>query len=187
MTDSFWGNIFRSRDREEEGVLAILRGLPFFEDLSRKELTAIERILHRREYKPGEVIFYQGDSGVGMYIIEKGTVAIILEPTEQVLAELHEGEFFGEMALLNESPRSATAIARTHCTLLFFSHEELFSLMDREIKCGLKIVLRLAQITGERLRRSNEQCQALQEELHTLREQLKTINQEKAETETLNE
>ena len=167
MTDSFWGNIFKGRNNEN-GITGILRKIPIFEELSKKELAAVERILHRREYKPDEVIFYQGDSGVGMYIIENGKVEIIVEPTHQVLAELSDGEFFGEMALLSEAPRSATARSKTSTSILFFSQSDLFNLIGREIKCGMKIIKRLAQILGERLRMSNDQCQALKEELNTL-------------------
>jgi CRP-like cAMP-binding protein len=167
MTDSFWGNIFKGKNEEGE-IIRILKGIPMFEELSNKELVAVERILHRREYKPGEVIFYQDDSGVGMYIIENGKVEITYEPSHQVLAELSDGEFFGEMALLSESPRSATARAKTNTSILFFSQSDLFNLIGLEIKCGMKIIKRLAQILGERLRMSNDQCQALKEKLNNL-------------------
>ena len=168
MPDSFWGSIFKSKTKDK-GITGILKEIPIFEELNRKQLAAIKRILHRREYRQDEVIFYQGEAGIGMYIIESGTVSIEYEPTHQVIAELPEGEFFGEMALLIESPRSATAKAKTPCKLLFFSHSELFDLMGREIKCGIKIISRLAEILAERLRLANEQCQALQEELKALR------------------
>ncbi len=173
--DSFWSNIFKGKGDNMEGVLGILKKIPLFKDLNRRELVAIERILHRREYKPNEVIFYQDESGVGMYIIESGTVTDTFEPTNQVLTELHDGEFFGEMALLTESPRSATARAKTHCTLLFFSQADLFGLMEREIKCGKNIVMELAHILGERLRLANDQNQSLQRELHALKERLNAL------------
>jgi len=108
MIDSFWGNIFRQQEKEEENIRKTLKRIPIFEGLSRKELRAIERILHRRQYATGEVIFHQGEPSAGMYIIVEGKVRIFLEPTQQVVAELHDGDFFGELALLNESPRSAT-------------------------------------------------------------------------------
>lgn len=167
--DGFWGNIFKVRKKDEEGTIGILKKIPIYESLTRKELTAVDRILHRREYKPNEVIFYQGDSGIGMYIIESGSVSIVFETTRQVLTELHDGEFFGEMALLNEAPRSATASAKTHCKILFFSQTDLFDLLERDSGLGMKIVLQLARIIGERLKMANDQVQALHKELHDLK------------------
>lgn len=171
--DSFWGNIFKNRKKEEESIFTILRKIPIFEELNNRELEAIERILHRRTYRPGELIFCQGDAGVGMYIIVEGTVEIIYEPSNQVLAELGDGEFFGELALLDESPRSATAKAKTACKMLGFFQSDLFGLLERDPRLGVKIVLRLAKIIGDRLKHSNEQIQQLRQQVQQLQEQIK--------------
>jgi CRP-like cAMP-binding protein len=159
--NSLWGNIFRVRQREPEKVRNILKRLPIFEDLGSRDLTAIERILHRREYREDETIFLQGDPGLGMYIIESGTVAIVCEPVKQVLAELDEGEFFGELALLDDLPRTATAVAKTPCSVLCFFQPDLFDLIDRNPRLGVKILFRLARTVGERLKKTNEQLFAL--------------------------
>ena len=66
--------------------------IPIFEGLRRKELAAVERILYRREYKAGEIVLNQGDPAAGMYIIEKGKVQVVFEPTQQVIAELYDGD-----------------------------------------------------------------------------------------------
>ena len=163
--DSIWSFIFKTKEQEEEATLTVLRRLPIFKDLSRREVSSIERILHRRTYAVGEDIFTQGVPGAGMYIILSGDVSIILEPGNKELALLKEGEFFGEMALLDESPRSATARARTQCIVLGFFQSDLFSLIDRSPKLGSKIILRLARIVGDRLKHSNEQVFTLQEKL----------------------
>jgi len=170
--DSFWGNIFRPRQKKEDPIITCLKRIPIFENLNRRELEALERIIHERVYKPGEVIFHQGDAGVGMYIIEKGVVQIIYEPTNQLLAELTDGEFFGELALLDESPRSATAMAKTECKMLGFFQSDLFGLLERDPRLGVKIVLELARIIGERLKHSNEQISRLREEVRQLKERL---------------
>ncbi len=170
--DSFWGNIFKPRQKKDDPIITCLKHIPIFENLNRRELEAIERIIHERVYKPGEVIFHQGDAGVGMYIIESGVVQIIYEPTNQLLAELSDGEFFGELALLDESPRSATAIAKTECKMLGFFQSDLFGLLQRDPRLGVKIVLELARIIGERLKHSNEQISRLREEVSRLKERL---------------
>jgi CRP-like cAMP-binding protein len=110
-------------------------------------------------YKPDEAIFHQGEPGVGMYIIVTGSVHILTGQNGPVLAELTDGEFFGELALLDESPRSATAVARTPCSILGFFQPDLFGLIERDPNLGVKIVLRLARSIGERLRRASERLQ----------------------------
>ncbi|HFE63527.1 MAG TPA: cyclic nucleotide-binding domain-containing protein, partial [Caldithrix sp.] len=85
---SLWANIFKHYNQADENTINVIRKIPIFEDLSGKDLREIERILHHRLYKKDELIFRQGDAGVGMYIIEKGEVAIRLEPAGIVVAEL---------------------------------------------------------------------------------------------------
>ena len=145
----------------EDRLADMLLKIPIFEECTRRELAAVERILHRREFLRDEVIFHQDDPGLGMYIIESGKVAIIAEPSHHVLSELEDGEFFGELALLSEAPRSATALALTPCKVLGFFQPDLFGLIERNPKLGVKIVMHLASIIGDRLRKANEQIQAV--------------------------
>lgn len=163
---SLWANIFRNQTQSEETITSILKKIPVFEDLSGKELDAIARILHQRQYRKDELIFRQGDAGVGMYIIQKGQVHIRLEPDGQILAELTDGEFFGELALLDDSPRSASAVAGTDCKMLGFFQPDLFGLIERNPRLGVKIVLRLAKIIGERLKAANRENQDLKRQLN---------------------
>ena len=95
-----------------------------------------------------------------MFIIRNGSVLIQMGKNGKTLAELHEGEFFGELALLDDSPRSASAKANSESKILAFSQPDLFSLMERNPHLGLKIILALARIIGERLKRMNEQIHA---------------------------
>lgn len=161
--DSLWGNIFRRT--EENTIHALLQDVPLFEGLSRKELSAVESILHRREYDPDEILFHQGNPGVGMYIIQAGTIDILYEPTGDTLAELTDGDFFGELALLNETPRSATAIARTDSVLYGLFRPDLLDLVERDPSLGVQVLLRMGQVLSERLIHTNEQVQRLREQL----------------------
>lgn len=157
--NSLWGNIF-SPSHKKERVRNILKEIPVFEDLNNRELAAIERILHRREYRNDETIFLQGDQGIGMYIIESGNVSIVSGQALNVLAELKDGEFFGELALLDESPRNATAVAKTPCKILCFLQPDLFDIIERNPHLGVKILLKLSRTIGERLKKCNEQVNA---------------------------
>ena len=155
-----WGNLFGTASGtppEDEEIVHVLKGIPLFEGLTRRELAAITRILYRRGYQPEEIIFHQGDPGLGMYIIVHGTVGIVSQAAGHTLAELHDGDFFGELALLDELPRSATAIARRPSTILGFFQPDFFALVDRHPRLGVKIMLRLARMVGRRLRAAGEQ------------------------------
>ena len=157
--NNLWGNIFNRH--KKEGGREILKKIPVFEDLSNNDISLIERILHYREYKPDEVVFSQGTPGFGMYIIEDGSVSIVSEPSMNVMAELQSGDFFGELALLDDSPRSATAIAKTSCGMLCFFRSDLFDLISRKPQIGVKILLCLAKTIGERLKKANEEIHVL--------------------------
>jgi len=158
--NSFWGNIFAKKN-SQNSVQELLRQVMLFANLSDKELALVERLLHQRTYAPNEEIFKEGEPGVSMYIIEKGTVAITVGAQhDKVLAELHDGEFFGELALLDDSPRFASAIATTECSIVGFGQPDLFGIIERNPRLGVKIVETLARIIGERLKKTNEQLQS---------------------------
>lgn len=159
--DSLWGNIFRPKP--EAGTEALLRQVPMFVDLDRRELAELEKILYRRQYRADEVIFRQGDPGVGMYVIERGAVNIVHEPTGRLMAKLHGGDFFGEIALLNETPRSARATATMPTVLHGLFQPELFDLLERSPRVGVKLLLPLAQNLGARLIHADESLQRLHE------------------------
>jgi CRP-like cAMP-binding protein len=161
--DSFWGNIFRQTD--EASVFTLLRDIPLFDGLSSGELSKVKTILHRREYEPDEVLFHQGNPGVGMYIIQEGTIAIIDETTGGTLAELSDGDFFGELALLNETPRSATAVAQTESVLYGLFRPDLLGLVERDPSLGVQILLRMSRVISERLVQTNNTVRELREKL----------------------
>jgi CRP/FNR family cyclic AMP-dependent transcriptional regulator len=169
-----WGNIFKKDSKENENIYAVLSKIPIFKDLTRRELRAVERILHRRNYKEGETIFNEGDPGVGMYIIEKGRVNIILGKEEKLLAVLSDGEFFGEIALLSETPRTAGAVSVMPTIILGFFQPDLFGLLETHPGMGNKILIRLAQMIADRLRFSNLENQQLKLKIAKLEDTVST-------------
>ena len=168
--DTMWGNIFHKEEKTVQNIYTVLAKIPIFKDLSKKELRSIERILHRRTYKADEIIFHEGDPGVGMYIIERGRVNITLGKDNKLLAVLSDSEFFGEIALLSETPRTATATAVSNCSILGFFQSDLFGLLETDPRKGNKIMLRLAQMIGDRLRFSNLENQQLKLKISKLEE-----------------
>jgi CRP/FNR family transcriptional regulator, cyclic AMP receptor protein len=158
-----WSNIFRSAS--EKDIFTLLRGVPIFEDLSRRDLKALERILHRRRYHAGEYIFREGDPGLGMYIIEQGEVSIVRESQSSEIARLRNGEFFGEMALFGDRPRIASAVAYEDTRLFGFFQPDLFGLLETSPRIGVKVVLKLARILSERLYKAGQENTRLLSEL----------------------
>ncbi len=169
MVDGFWGNIFRKTKKDEDNVLSMLKAVPILDGLSKDELKEFERIVHRRHYEPNENIFWEGEPGVGMYIVQEGTVKIyktLPDGNDKELAILKNGDFFGELALLDESPRSASAIALEKCHILGLFRPELFDILDRKPRLGLKVTTKLAQMIGNRLRITNTELQSLCAKFH---------------------
>ena len=157
--DGIWGSIFRS-GRQEESIADILRTIPLFAELTQRELKVLESAVHRRTYHAGETIFVETEPGVGMYVIQSGKVRIVLNHKDEnpiVLAELEPGDFFGEMALLGNMTRSATAIASDRVELIGFFHPDLLEIINLHPLIGAKIALGLSRTLAERLRYTNEQ------------------------------
>ncbi len=166
--DSFWDNIFRKKADDEDDVLRTLKQVPLFANMNGAELREFEKLIHRRNFKAGETIFWEGEPGVGMYIIQTGEVSIskyFPQEERKVLAVLQNGEFFGELALLDESPRSATAIAKDATKILGLFRPDLFNLLERKPRLGNKFLFQLALIIGERLKHNNSEVQKLRAQL----------------------
>lgn len=171
IESTIWKNIFAQRGPSEGSTEELLSKVPAFADLSIRELREVAQIVHKREYRAEEPVFYQGDPGLGMYIIQEGKVSItIADPdgVEKELAVLSAGDFFGEIALLDESPRSASAVCLTDCLLIGFFRPDLFEIIEKNSRLGIKIVLKLAEIVAQRLRTTDQEISKLKSELDAL-------------------
>ncbi len=162
-----WSNLFK-KSGDTDDTRGLLKKTKIFSSLSNRELDAINRIVYERTYEEGEAVFRQGDPGIGMYIIQQGIVRIVQMPAGLVLADLEAGDFFGEIALLNETPRSASAIALQKSTLLCVSQPDLLSLLKRNPRLGVKVLLPLSQITGRRVVQLDQDLLRLHEQLEQL-------------------
>ena len=92
-----------------------------------------------------------------MYVILDGSVEIKDPDSGTIFASLNEGDFFGELALLDEEPRSASAHATQPARLIGFFRTDLLTLIQRSPELGNKILLNLSRVLGERLRKTNEE------------------------------
>ncbi|MCP4750626.1 MAG: cyclic nucleotide-binding domain-containing protein [Proteobacteria bacterium] len=159
--NNLWAYIFKDDDSDKDiKVTDILRKVPVFEHLTRRELKTISKLVHSRLYQPGEYMFHKDQPGAAMYIIKKGTINVVLpgaDDTEIHLAELKTGTFVGELALLDNSPRSASAKAGESTEVLAFFRSELNKLLKTHPSIGSKIMRQLALIIGQRLTATNDQ------------------------------
>ena len=163
--DGIWANIFRLGARIQP-LGEILQNIPLFHDLTPKELRILEHLVHVRTYQPEETVFAENEPGAGVYVIRSGRVDILLKHENQsstLLAELEPGDFFGEMALLGDSARSATAIAREQSELIGFFHPDLLEIINLHPGMGAKISFGLARTLAERLRYTNAQLREISE------------------------
>lgn len=148
-----------------EGSFAVdsLRQCALFRDAGDRALTQLAGRLRQRRFRRNEVIFHQGDPGDSLHIVDEGAVKITLpspDGEEAIIATLREGDFFGELALLDGAPRSATAVALDSTTTLTLPRDAFMELLDQDP--GLRDAL-LAGLAHE-LRRVTRHV----EELHFL-------------------
>jgi len=110
-------------------------------------------------YSKGEIIFHEGDLGNEMYVIQSGRVRIFknIGGMEQTLAVLEKGDFFGEMAVLEGVPRTASAEVEEDCELIRINSANFVAM----IRANPEIALRIMRKLSIRLRETTEQLQRL--------------------------
>jgi CRP/FNR family cyclic AMP-dependent transcriptional regulator len=131
-----------------------LQNTPLFRTLKPIEVKFVDGLMHERRYLPEEIIFDENEEGQALYLVMSGRVEIsrMHEGRRQLVSELGPGSFFGDLALLDDSPRSARARAIDHCELAVFFRDDFLALMDTDAVIGYKISLALARHIGQRLR-----------------------------------
>ena len=134
----------------------VLAKVDLFSGLNKKELQALARICQERKYKAGTTLVSQGDTGVGLYIITSGKVRITqaLDPdkAEEVLAEEGPGSVLGEMALLDDLPRSASMVAIDDVTALLLPVWEFRSTLQQHPDIAVKLL----SVLSRRLRKAEQ-------------------------------
>lgn len=141
-------------------VTELFAKVPLFEGLAPAERLAMAQAAAIRQYRRGEKIVAQGEPGDSFFVIVRGRVAVsVLSPESRdvVLTSLTDGDFFGEMALLDDAPRSATVVATERSEIAVLTREAFFDLLRGNF--GLTRSL-LAAFT-RRLRRANATIEGL--------------------------
>ena len=118
--------------------LDLLGGVRFFKDLSKKDLTRVLETAKETLHREGESVITEGRGGVGFHLIIDGKAKVVRGGRS--VATLGPGEFFGEMALVDDAPRSASVIAETDLTTVVLSKWEFRPLVKSNPELAWKMI-----------------------------------------------
>jgi CRP-like cAMP-binding protein len=138
---------------------AQLAKVPFFDGLTPEALAMIAQVTTEETFAYGSRLFQYGDPGDKLYIILEGKVRISREVAgmgEEALAVLGAGEVFGEMSLLDESPRSAGALAHERCRLLVITKDAFDDLLFLHKDLAYEVLWSCVRMLASRLRETND-------------------------------
>jgi CRP/FNR family cyclic AMP-dependent transcriptional regulator len=135
--------------------LELLKHVVLFKDLTWRELEVVDNQLHQRHYLAGEVIFDEGEEGQGLFIVLSGRVKTTRQGTTRgVLLEFGPGSFFGEVALLDQSVRTAQARAIEDTSIVTLFRAEFYSLLQTHSAIASRVSFQLARMLATRLRQN---------------------------------
>ena len=160
-------------------IIDALKNNVFFGELTKNEIKQLARIVYEREFNTQEYIFMNGQPAAAMFIILDGEVKIVRESenAEVEITRLKTNDTLGELALLDNSPRSASAVATKPTKLLAIFREDLNDFINSQPELGAKILRKLAIITGYRLRMTNDLLVEKEEELKQCKEKLEKLEE----------
>jgi CRP-like cAMP-binding protein len=138
----------------------ILNKVVLFQDLEAESLATLAPLLIARKFTAGTVIFHELDDSDALYIVDQGSVVVskhVSGDVDMVLTRFSPGDFFGEMGLFDDAPRSATANVETDALLWQLDRRVFHDIFSHHPEMAAKICYRLVTIFIERLRVTNEQ------------------------------
>ena len=137
-----------------------LKSIPLFSELTNTELDLILASAREQRYPRGSIVFYEGDPGDFLMVVLTGKVKVVLlgkEGQEIILSLLGPRDFFGEMAILESAPRSATVMTIEASEFLCLGQQNFTTLLQNHPPISMKILKHLS----ERLRQANDQIRSL--------------------------
>ena len=132
----------------------MLKNIPIFHKLTRKEILEVDELLHDRIYEKGEIVFEEGDPGHGIYIIVSGRLRA--DPCHELLKnanlEFGPGDLVGELTLFDECERTATVVAAEPTVTVALFQAEFSSLLLKNKSIGVKVMFEIARTLSRRTR-----------------------------------
>lgn len=148
------GNGVLVAGRTEEDLVNFLKTVSIFSTLFLNEIHLIAKHVHPKTVQAHEVVCSQGEAGDDLFIIESGKAAIsirIQDGTQKEIAHCSAGDFFGEMAIFEDVPRSATCVASEDSSILILNKHDFFDLMKSAPLTAIKIMKNMLNITTDRV------------------------------------
>lgn len=133
--------------------VAVLQQTALFAETPENVLSSIVPIMHEVSFAAGQQIFAKGDLGASLFIVYEGQVGVF--NGAQQLATFSKGDFFGELALLDAEPRSASAVAQNAATVFRLDQEDFYDVMEERPE----VLRNIMKVLCQRLRRQNEALQ----------------------------
>ena len=166
-------------------IIEFLLQTPMFEDLSPSELTEVVPLMEVQRLAAGQTIFEEGQPGDAWYVVYRGSVGVLKQvgEEERTLTELSDRACFGEMAVLDGSPRSATVRATTAAVIIRFPRLGFSRLLDGNNVAVYKLVHQMACVLVARQRWTTARLAELMGESRVDPEALKHIVQRSSPTE----
>lgn len=141
-------------------ILRHLATLPLFDGMERDELEAVAAHMHLFIIEEGDLVFEEGEKGNYVCFVVEGILDVIKDAASgerAMIAELSAGDSIGEMAVVDNFPRSATVVAKTPATLVTMTSTEFNQLLANHPPVGIKILKAIARILSINLRKTSSQ------------------------------
>ncbi|MFC1925642.1 cyclic nucleotide-binding domain-containing protein [Chloroflexota bacterium] len=147
-------------------IAEIFGEIDLFQGLSRYEIDSVVQVCQERSYRRGELIFSGGSTGDELYIVKNGRVAIQMggrgHSPAALIHVVEPNQVFGEMALIDQENRAASAKAMIDCEVLILYREDLNRVFDENPHIGHVVMQNLASVVSLNLRKTNLQLMASQ-------------------------
>lgn len=148
-TGRLYRRLFRRRiDERTQHIMDVLGTLPALHHVSTGSLHTMAEAVHQRTYRRGEAMYYEGDPGLGLYVLAEGTVRLSMEtepgrPCD--LCQVSAPNLFGTLSILGDFPRLETATPLTEARVLGFFRPDLKNIVKRHPKAGAELTAAFAR------------------------------------------
>ena len=133
---------------EKVDTAEFLARVPLFQNLNRRQIEGLARVITHRQYAAGDEIVTQGRGGIGLFVIASGkaeAVHVRTDGTKAVVNTFGPADFFGELAVLNDEPRTASVVATEDTECLVLTRWELMGKLETDGKMATVILIELAK------------------------------------------
>ena len=141
-----------------KAIINLLIDIPIFDRLGSKELRAVSKYMNYMDFKRGEIVFNEGERGDYVCFVVKGSLNVLKrsETGEQgVIATLNKGRSMGEMAVIDDFPRSATVKAQIETSLVILTRKGFDQILDEYPETGVKILKGISRLLSQNLRKTS--------------------------------